>query len=72
MTIFPETFPYFWALSALGSLYIVFKLARFGSREKHLPPGPPTYPIIGNAHLAIDKDLYKRSVHSITSISPTR
>jgi hypothetical protein len=73
MAILPDTFPYFWpyfwALSTLGGLYIISKLARFGSREKHLPPGPPTYPIIGNAHLAVDKDLYKRLAHSITPTS---
>lgn len=60
MAIFPGTVSYVWALWSLGALYVVLKLARFGSREKHLPPGPPTYPIIGNAHLAVDKDLYKR------------
>ena len=62
MAMLPENFSYFWALSTLGGIYIIVKLARFGSREKHLPPGPPTYPIVGNAHLAVDKDLYKRSV----------
>lgn len=56
-----ESFTYFWVIPALGSIYIVFKLARFGSREKHLPPGPPTYPIIGNTHLIVDKQIYKRS-----------
>ena len=61
MAIFSKNLSYFWALSILGGVYVVFKLARFGSREKHLPPGPPTYPIAGNAHLAVDKDLYKRS-----------
>lgn len=47
-------------LFILCCIYVLFKLARFGSREKHLPPGPPTYPIVGNAHLAVDKYLYKR------------
>jgi hypothetical protein len=65
MAILPENISYFWTLSVLGGIYVIFKLARFGSREKHLPPGPPTYPIVGNAHLAVDKDLYKRSVHYI-------
>ena len=63
MAMLSEDFPYFWALTTLGGIYVIFKLARFGSREKHLPPGPPTYPIVGNAHLAVDKDLYKRPVH---------
>jgi hypothetical protein len=65
MAMLPENFPSFWALSTLLGIYFIFKLARFGSREKHLPPGPPTYPIVGNAHLAVDKDLYKRSVTSL-------
>jgi hypothetical protein len=63
MAILPEDYSYFWTLSTLCTVYVIVKLARFGSREKHLPPGPPTYPIVGNAHLAIDKHLYKRSVH---------
>jgi hypothetical protein len=56
---------YISILSTLTVLYSFFKLLRFGHREKHLPPGPPTYPIIGNAHLAVDKDLYKRSVFCV-------
>ncbi len=59
MAVVPELPRYVWAIAVLG-LYIFFKLLRFGTREKHLPPGPPTYPIVGNAHLAIDKDLYRR------------
>ncbi|KAF2820123.1 cytochrome P450 [Ophiobolus disseminans] len=60
MAVLPENFSYFWTLLTLSGIYVVVKLARFGRREKHLPPGPPTYPIVGNAHLAVDKDLYKR------------
>jgi hypothetical protein len=33
------------------ALYLLFELFRFGSRDKRLPPGPPTVPILGNAHL---------------------
>lgn len=65
MRIFSEPIPYSSVLLILGVLYVIFRLARFGSREKHLPPGPPTYPIIGNAHLVVDKDLYKRSEHPV-------
>jgi hypothetical protein len=54
---------YFSLFLSLTVLYGIIKLLRFGRREKNLPPGPPTYPIIGNAHLAVDKDLYKRSVY---------
>ncbi|KAK1977502.1 cytochrome P450 2D18 [Colletotrichum cereale] len=38
----------FWAIPAALLLY---KVLTFGSREKHLPPGPPTIPVLGNAHL---------------------
>jgi hypothetical protein len=61
MATLPESFPPFWVFVTSIGVYVVFRLLRFGSREKHLPPGPPTYPIIGNAHLVVDKDLYKRS-----------
>jgi hypothetical protein len=71
MTLISGQFPYFWTLSALGIFYTVFKLLRFGRREKHLPPGPPTYPIVGNAHLAVDVNLYKKSVHFFFTIKPS-
>lgn len=62
MTTLLGYLPSLWNLWTIGCIYVLFKLARFGSREKHLPPGPRTYPIVGNAHLAVDKDLYKRPV----------
>lgn len=62
MTTSLEHVPFFWVFFTSISVYVIFTLARFGSRAKHLPPGPPTYPIVGNAHLVVDKNLYKRSV----------
>ncbi|KAJ8110101.1 hypothetical protein OPT61_g6963 [Boeremia exigua] len=59
MAILTQPSLYLWVFT-IQSVYFIYKVLRFGSREKHLPPGPPTYPIIGNAHLAVDKDLYKR------------
>lgn len=29
----------------------LYKLLKVGSRDKRLPPGPPTVPILGNLHL---------------------
>lgn len=37
-------------LSAVGIIWIVNKLLRLGRRDEYLPPGPPTVPILGNAH----------------------
>ncbi|KAF2828283.1 cytochrome P450 oxidoreductase-like protein [Ophiobolus disseminans] len=35
----------------LMACWILLKVLRSGRREKYLPPGPPTVPILGNAHL---------------------
>ncbi|KAL0937329.1 cytochrome p450 [Colletotrichum truncatum] len=40
--------PYLWIAPAV---FLLYKIFTFGRREKHLPPGPPTIPILGNAHL---------------------
>lgn len=58
-----DIWSFVWTVALVVSVYVLVKLARFGSREKYLPPGPPTFPIIGNAHLVVDKDLSKRLVY---------
>ncbi|KAF2125588.1 cytochrome P450 oxidoreductase-like protein [Dothidotthia symphoricarpi CBS 119687] len=47
-----------WILLTTGIAYLLFKLLRFGRREKYLPPGPPTIPILGNAHLIPAKNIH--------------
>lgn len=71
MAICLDSISYWTVLVALGSFsyYVGFILARFGAREKHLPPGPPTYPIVGNAHLVADKHLYKRLAQVLSRVS---
>ncbi|KAH0830804.1 hypothetical protein AYO21_10035 [Fonsecaea monophora] len=38
------------ALVAL-CIWIIYRISRIGARDKRLPPGPPTVPILGNLHL---------------------
>ncbi|ORY01425.1 cytochrome P450 oxidoreductase-like protein [Clohesyomyces aquaticus] len=40
--------------------YFVFRLLRFGHRDKRLPPGPPTLPILGNAHQIPSRNFHKK------------
>ncbi|EEB91900.1 hypothetical protein MPER_09668, partial [Moniliophthora perniciosa FA553] len=43
-----------FALSTVALLLLallVIKLLKIGRREKFLPPGPPTVPILGNLHI---------------------
>jgi hypothetical protein len=48
-------------------IYFIIKILRFGSREKYLPPGPSTWPIIGNANLMLGRNLGKWRIQ-ITSL----
>ena len=32
------------------AVVVLYYLRKIGSREPSLPPGPPTFPVIGNAH----------------------
>lgn len=41
---------YIVALIAAGSVLALISLLRIGRRDPRLPPGPPTIPILGNAH----------------------
>lgn len=45
-------------LLALG----LWRLLRIGRRDPRLPPGPPTVPVLGNAHLISLTRLGKKSV----------
>ncbi|KAK2611835.1 hypothetical protein N8I77_005156 [Diaporthe amygdali] len=45
---FEAALPTIWIIPAIVLFY---KIITFGRREKNLPPGPPTIPVLGNAHL---------------------
>jgi hypothetical protein len=43
--------PVLGATLALAASYILYRLLSIGKRDSRLPPGPPTIPVLGNAHL---------------------
>ncbi|KAK2025657.1 cytochrome P450 [Colletotrichum zoysiae] len=47
----------FWIVPAA---ILAYKVLTFGSREKHLPPGPPTVPVLGNAHLIPTRGFFSK------------
>jgi cytochrome P450 len=47
-----------WSLWVVPTAYVLYKVLTFGRREKNLPPGPPTIPVLGNAHLIPLKGLH--------------
>ncbi|KAF5230354.1 hypothetical protein FANTH_13879 [Fusarium anthophilum] len=44
----------------LFSTWALYKVLTFSRREKNLPPGPPTIPVLGNAHLIPSKGLHMK------------
>lgn len=56
---------------------VVYRILQIGKRDPRMPPGPPTIPILGNAHIIPRTGLFKQSVllsqrlyDSCTSQSP--
>lgn len=52
--------PLFHLLAILILVYVLLKLKDIGKREDGLPPGPPTVPLLGNAHLMPRKNVHEK------------
>jgi len=50
------------AAAVILIVYGFFKLLRVGHRDKRMPPGPPTLPILGNLHQIPITGMYKKCV----------
>ena len=50
------------AVVAAVVIWVVTRVLRMGLREAGLPPGPPTIPILGNAHLFPKKQIHLQYV----------
>lgn len=37
--------------AALAIAYAIYRISQIGQRERYLPPGPPTVPLLGNIHI---------------------
>lgn len=59
-----------WSLWVVPTAYILYKILTFGRREKNLPPGPPTIPVLGNAHLIPFKGLHLKYVYRTINYNP--
>jgi len=53
---------YFLPLLGLFVVYGIYRLLQIGKRDPRLPPGPPTVPILGNAHMIPTTGLGKKYV----------
>lgn len=49
---------------ALGALVVlaIYRILQIGKRDPRMPPGPPTVPILGNAHMIPRTGLFKQCV----------
>lgn len=47
-----------WTASSIIAASLLWRTLTFGQREEYLPPGPPTVPILGNAHLIPPKNFH--------------
>lgn len=52
------------AFAALtSSIWLVYKIGQNGRRDKSLPPGPPTIPVLGNLNIFPTKNAHFQLAH---------
>ncbi|KAJ2894350.1 putative cytochrome P450 oxidoreductase [Zalerion maritima] len=56
----PTPTPAATAVAALALLFLLYRLLQVGKRDPRMPSGPPTVPILGNAHQIPKTGLYKQ------------
>lgn len=51
---------YYLAAAVAVAFVAIYRLLQIGKRDPRMPPGPPTIPILGNAHQIPQTGLYKQ------------
>lgn len=57
------------SLLIAGGLWVAWKIYTIGGRQKGLPPGPPTVPVLGNIHKFPAEHIALKLVFFISSLS---
>jgi hypothetical protein len=55
-----EMWPVQLAVYFLPLALVVYRVLQIGKRDPRMPRGPPTIPILGNAHLVPNEGLFKQ------------
>jgi len=64
--------PVLGATLALAFIYALHRLLSIGKRDSRLPPGPPTVPVLGNAHLIPTTGIGSSMLNQITRMFSLR
>ena len=48
------------SFAVIGLCAVIYRVLQIGKRDPRMPKGPPTVPVLGNAHMLPTTGLYKK------------